>query len=173
MSSTFSLHQVLMACMATGILVSILVTSIHAQWQLVPPNATVDSSMSRGTPGGGTGEQVLNAYKSRIEQLSLEVEKAKDSAPSSSSTERPAAITPVPSVASSKEVVVAGGAAQAFEDYIALHKKILAKDPSVQQRYIIGRWHATASRLHCSKVRLLIDAAPVVHSLPQLILKPR
>lgn len=142
--ATFTLSQLVLACLATGLLVSVLVTSIHSQWQILPPHSAMDLTESRGLVGSSTQAAALRL---KIDQLSAEVAKA-NSRPSGNLQTKTADAT-TRATTPTTDIAIHGGAAQAFDEYIALHKKILAKDPSVEQRFIVGSYRAPRATNSC------------------------
>lgn len=170
MSSNFTLQQLLLSCMMTGIAVSLLVSSLHSQWG--HPAASHTPTLRGGLPApesavavaaaaaaaadaafaGGAGARAAESgLRSRIQQLSAEVERQKaaalkassspNSAPSPLAQQCPACPSCGPASTGAVAPVASGSSRidAAFDAYIALHKRILAKEPGAPQRFIIGQ----------------------------------
>lgn len=173
MSANFTLQQLLLSCMMTGIAVSLLVSSLHAQWGhpaashtptliggLPAPESAVAAAASAAAEvvfagGGGAAESGL---RNRIQQLSAEVERQRAAALKASASSSPnSASSPLaqqcpacpscgPAAAADAASAVASASAgsssridAAFDAYIDLHRRILAKEPGAPQRFIIGQ----------------------------------
>lgn len=141
--------------MLTGILVSILVTSLHSQWTglhstglPVEPASPLGSSSTIGSGIPTTAAAETASLRQRIQQLSIEIQQAKATSTPNTAITAPLAAPQCPTcptcdaaaAGATKNVVVSSGSFdQAFDDYIALHKKILARDPSVEHKFIVAR----------------------------------
>lgn len=148
----FSLHHLLLACMLTGISVSLLVTALHSQWGLLHGGVSMPAPSSLVT---SAGLESATQARSRLAQLSAEVTAAVAAGSEGALEKQPLTQTqlaqcpscPSPTaVSASPALAVApllssGGSSidAAFDAYIALHARILAKEPGVPHRFVIAR----------------------------------
>ena len=150
----FSLHQVLLACMLTGLSVSLLVSALHSQWQW----GEHGEGLSANTPGiinsRGIESSATQQLRSKLAQMS-EVAAAANAVALGGggggpltpaqlakcpSCPAPTALSASPSPAA-PALTTSGGSSMdaAFDSYIALHSRILSKDAGVPQRFVIVR----------------------------------
>lgn len=147
--ASFTLHHLLLACMFTGVVVSLLVSGIHSQWAL-PAHSTLGANIGSTNTGGSNADSArMSAMRLRVDQLSNELAAAKSSA--SSPNASPTFVTdesqcpPCEACDEVAQLVPAATSAtpaaateDALAEYIELHRRILAKEPGVEQRFIIG-----------------------------------
>ncbi len=139
---------------------SLFVTAVHSQWEFLP---TASTGLPIMTGAGGFGNAIeTQTLRNKLLQLNAEVARSKaggGTSPLSSISPLQEQCPPCPSCGpgDSSQLQVAGGGGSsvdaAFDAYIELHRRILAGEAGVPQKFIIARPQAQMN----NRLRVIIS----------------